>query len=286
MCHGFPELAYTWRHQLAALAEAGYHAVAPDMRGFGATGGPPETDAYDQPHVEGDMVGLLDALGVEKAIFLGHDWGGAIVWGMGLRHSERTAGVIGLNTPMFPRGEGDFLEQLAVVKGPSNYMLAFQEPGRAEAVLEADVEHTFRSMLRRPGLLLEELPPELQALPMSILVGDPPIFGEEILTEEELSVYVEAYRRTGFTGGLNWYRNIHRSWELSAGQPTNVMVPSLMISATNDIFLPTVLSEGMEQHVPDLEKHLIHDCGHWVQHEKPEEVNRLILNWLRRRFPV
>ncbi|WP_439813779.1 alpha/beta fold hydrolase [Zavarzinia sp. CC-PAN008] len=289
LCHGFPELAFSWRHQVAALAAAGYRVVAPDMRGFGGSSRPEPVEAYAMSEITADMAGLLDALGVEEAVFLGHDWGGAVVWAMGLAYPERTAGIIALNTPFMPRMEVDFLSVLVQARGAATYMNAFQEPGLAEAVLGKDVEATFRATMRRRGLTLDEFftqPPEVQAIPIGIFIGDPPVLGAPLLSEDELAVFVETYRRTGFTGGLNWYRNIRRSWEQAAGAPTNVVAPALMISAADDFFLPPVMTEGMEQHVPDLEKHIIADCGHWTQQEQPEETNRLILDWLGRRFPA
>ena len=289
-CHGFPELAFSWRHQLAALGAAGYRAIAPDLRGYG--GSSPlarvEDGAIDR-HVA-DMVGLLDALGIGKAIFVGHDWGGALVWAMPQAHPDRVAGVISLNTPFMGRGEVDFLSVVRELRGPTNYMVRFQEPEAPEAFLSANVERVFRAFMRRCGVTMEEfakLPASVQALPLDLFVGEPNLLGGPLMPDDELSVFVETYRRTGFFGGLAWYRNMRRFWEIAEGWPSvnRVAQPSLFVMAADDYYIPPAMSEGMETFVPDLERHLIDRCFHWTQQEHPETVNRLMLDWLSRRFP-
>ena len=285
--HGFPELAFSWRHQIKALADNGFHAIAPDQRGFGATDTPPSPDAYHMGELTADMVGLLDALGLEKAIFCGHDWGGALVWAMAQFHPDRVAGVIALNTPHFPRTDQNPYELLRAARGDTMYMVTFQEPGVAEALLEKDVEATFRATMRRGRYSMDEfmaLPAAVQAIPASVFLGDPDVMGEGFLSEDELAVYVEAYRRNGFRGPLNWYRNFKKNWDLGAGKSSRIEVPCLMIAAERDFFLPPSMIDGMEDWIPDLEKHVIAGSGHWTQQEKPEETNRLMLDWLKRRF--
>ncbi len=289
--HGFPELAFSWRHQLAGLSGAGIHAIAPDQRGYGLTDRPPAIEAYTLRQICADLAGLLDALRIKRAIFCGHDWGGAVVWMMPLRYPERVAGVIGLNTPFGPRPPVAPLARLRQAFGERHYIVAFQEPGVAEAALGRDVRKTFTLLMRRGGLMDAEafarLPPESpeRRFDLLALLERDEFPGEMFLSAAELDYFVETYERTGFAGGVNWYRNIDRNWEESAGLEYRINVPCLMISAEDDVVLPPSAADGMERLIPDLEKRVIPDCGHWTQQEKPDEVNRLILEWVRRRFP-
>jgi len=296
-CHGFPELAFSWRHQLRAFEAAGLWAIAPDQRGYGLTKGPAEVEAYDIENLTADMVGLLDHLGVEKAVFCGHDWGGIVVWQMPLRHPERTAGVIGLNTPFMARAPADPIAIMRHRMGDEMYIVHFQKPGEADAVLDADVAKAMNFFMRRP--ILGETPPSA-GLATERKPGDPSVFAlikileaydpaldprEKFLTDDEFAAFVESFERTGFTGGINWYRNFTRNWERSANIVEKVTVPSLMVMAENDAVLPPSAADGMEAYVPDLEKTLIRDSGHWTQQEKPEAVNTVIMDWMNRRFP-
>jgi len=297
-CHGFPELAFSWRHQLQALGAAGRWAIAPDQRGYGLTSRPEKVDDYDIAHLTGDMVRLLDKLGVEKAVFCGHDWGGIVVWQMGLLHPDRTAGVIGLNTPFMPRGPADPIAIMRERLGEEMYIVHFQKPGEADAALAKDVAKTMGFFLRRPlpgtgevgaGFATERKPGDPSAFPLvNILQLYDPAFDprEKFLTDEEMAVFVETFTRTGFTGGINWYRNFTRNWRLGEGVEQKVKVPSLMVMAELDAVLPPSAADGMEAFIPDLEKALIKGSGHWTQQEKPEETSRVILDWLGRRFPV
>jgi pimeloyl-ACP methyl ester carboxylesterase len=290
LCHGFPELAFSWRHQLKALAAAGRWVIAPDQRGYGLTSRPDAVADYDMAHLTGDIVGLLDHLGVEKAIFCGHDWGGIVVWQMPLMHPDRVAGVIGLNTPFMARAPLDPIALMRMRFGPDMYIVWFQTPDEPEAFLGRDVEKTMRFFMRRPAALAAAAaPPEggsTFAFKDLIAQWDPSDQGSQLLTAEELAAFVETFQRTGFGGGINWYRNFTRNWEASDGLPARVDgVPCLMITAEKDVVLSPAMAEGMPGMIGDLEMHMIGDCGHWTQQEKPEEVNRLILDWMDRRFP-
>jgi pimeloyl-ACP methyl ester carboxylesterase len=302
LCHGFPELAFSWRRQLEALGRAGRWTIAPDQRGYGLTGGPEAVEAYDMEHLTGDLVGLLDHLGVERAIFCGHDWGGAVVWQMGLRHPDRVAGVIGVNTPFTPRPPADPIAIMRRRFGEDMYIVAFQTPGLADAVLDADAAKTMSCFMRRPpagasvggslrGSVLSpgeagEAPRPAFALVKMIEAYDPAADTREtFLADDEMAAFVETFGRTGFTGGINWYRNFTRNWERSASLPDRVEAPSLMIMAEKDAVLPPAAADGMETYVPDLERVLIRDSGHWTQQEQPEAVNATLLSWLDRRFP-
>jgi pimeloyl-ACP methyl ester carboxylesterase len=296
-CHGFPELAFSWRHQIAALSAAGRWVIAPDQRGYGLTSRPAVVESYDLEHLTADLVGLLDHLKVEKAIFAGHDWGGFVVWQMPLRHPDRVAGVIGLNTPFTPRSPADPIAIMRERLGEEMYIVAFQKSGEADAVLDADVSKSMNFFLRRPipgqlpseGFATERKPGDPSAFALiNILKAYDPAFDPrgKFLTDDELAVFVETFKRTGFTGGINWYRNFTSNWERSGGLEDKVKVPSLMIMAENDAVLPPSAADGMEAFIPDLEKTLIRDSGHWTQQEQPEAVNAAIIGWLDRRFPL
>lgn len=291
LLHGFPELAYAWRAQFAALAAAGRRVLAPDQRGYGRSEAPAEVSAYAMRRLAGDLVALLDEAGIERAVWVGHDWGGAVAWAMPLLHPDRTAGVAGVNTPYTPRPDRDPLEGLRARYGPDMYILFFQEEGVAEALFEADVERTLRWFYRLPAAAAAfsaaaGAPTDGGlAIQKGLVRYDPAADTAALLSPKELAVYVEAYRRTGFRGGLNWYRNLSRSWRESEGLPQQVVHPALMICAELDAVLPPRLAERMGRWVGDLETHVIAGCGHWTQAEKPSELNRLLLDWLDRRFP-
>lgn len=297
LCHGFPELAFSWRHQIKALADAGRWVIAPDQRGYGLTKGPEAVEDYDIVHLCGDLVALLDHLGVEKAVFAGHDWGGVIVWQMPLLHPDRVAGIIGLNTPFNARPPVDPIEIMRRRMGERMYIVHFQTPGEADAVLNASARRTMNLFLKRPAAI--EAPS--QGFATERKEGDPSAFAlvdtlaaydpaedprETFMSEAEFEVFVETFERTGFTGGINWYRNFSRNWRLSEGLRQHVPHPSLMIMAEKDAVLPPSATEGMEAFIPDLEKRLVTDSGHWTQQEQPEQVNRLMIDWLDRRFPL
>jgi pimeloyl-ACP methyl ester carboxylesterase len=296
-CHGFPELAFSWRHQLKAFEAAGRWAIAPDQRGYGLTDRPGPVESYDIEHLTDDLVGLLDHLGVEKAIFCGHDWGGIVVWQMPLRHPDRVAGVIGVNTPFMARSPADPIAIMRARMGDEMYIVHFQKPGEADAVLNGDARKAMNLFMRKPaagepvassGLASERPADGSSVFPLvRILEAYDPKFDprETFLTEAEFEAFVETFERTGFTGGINWYRNFTRNWERSADIVEKVDMPSLMIMAEKDAVLPPSAADGMGAYVSDLEKVLIKDSGHWTQQEQPQAVDAAILGWLDRRFP-
>jgi pimeloyl-ACP methyl ester carboxylesterase len=290
-CHGFPELAFSWRHQLKAFEAAGLWAIAPDQRGYGLTSRPPAVTDYDMEHLTGDLVALLDHLGAEKAIFCGHDWGGFVVWQMALMHPDRVAGVIGLNTPFLPRSPMDPIAAMRFRFGEKMYIVWFQTPDEADAVLGADTEKTMRFFMRRADAFDRNAEPtEAQAnfaFRELLEAWDPSDRSAQLLSPDELAAFVDTFKATGFTGGINWYRNFTRNWERSAGLADRIDgKPCLMITAELDAVLSPAMAEGMPGQIGDLEMHMVAGSGHWTQQEKPEEVNRLILDWLARRFPT
>jgi pimeloyl-ACP methyl ester carboxylesterase len=289
LCHGFPELAYSWRHQLLALAEAGFRVLAPDQRGYGRSSRPDKVEDYDMAHLTGDLAGMLDALGCRDAVFVGHDWGGLVVWQFPIYQPDRVRGVIGVNTPFLARPPIDPIVGLKMMRGENNYVVFFQKPGEADRVLAQDVGKTFRFFMRK-GMVkaseFAELPQEMKNFELvhAIQGNEAEWRGEVLLNDEEMKVFVDAYTKTGFTGGINWYRNLTRNWEQSGTMEQKVRVPGLMIMAEDDVVLPPSLADGMERFVPDLERALVKDCGHWTQQEKPDEVNQIMVAWLKKRF--
>ncbi len=294
MCHGFPESWYSWRHQLTALANAGFHAVAPDMRGYGGTDRPDAIDQYTLFHLVGDIVGLVDALGEHTAVVAGHDWGAPVAWHAALLRPDRFRAVIGLSVPFVPRGGARPTTVMPQTDDAMFYQLYFQTPGVAEKEFERDPRQTVRQMLfwgsgdgraaavstgagtggmvPRSGGFLNARPAPA-ALPAWI-------------TEADVDVYASEFSRTGFHGGLNWYRNIDRNWSLLAPfAGAKVTVPALYVAGDRDLVLGF---RGMEKLLPAL-KHFVPNlretiilpgCGHWTQQERADEVNAAMLKFL------
>jgi pimeloyl-ACP methyl ester carboxylesterase len=298
LCHGWPELAFSWRHQIKALSEAGIRVIAPDQRGYGSSDRPEAVEDYDMEHLTGDLVGLLDHLKIDKAIFVGHDWGGFVVWQMPLRHQNRVAGVVGVNTPHWDRAPADPIELFRKRFGERMYIVQFQDPARGpDKIFGGRVEQTFDLLMREPMGPPANKPAEAPisgvgasaktnlAIPDMVAAYDAKFDPRKpILSAEEKKVFVDTFTKTGFTGGINWYRNFTRNWQRSAALDHNVRVPSLMIMAELDAVLPPSGADGMEKLVPDLEKHLVKGSGHWTQQEKPEEVSGKLIEWRKKRF--
>jgi microsomal epoxide hydrolase/non-specific protein-tyrosine kinase len=287
LVHGWPELAYSWKHQIGALAAAGYRVIAPDLKGFGGSDAPAAAPLYDSAHMAEDFVRLLDALGVDQAIMCGHDFGGALAWPMAQLYPDRVRGVIGVCTPHKQPAPVAPLKIVEKRFGPTHYFLQFQTPDVVDALFATDVERFFRIMFRRAptreqtralGLRLFDLPGRFR--------DGPAPESDLVMGEEDMQVYIDAYRRTGFTGGVNLYRNIDRNWEIARGLNPVIDMPALMVCASNDAFLPPEAADGIEEFVPRVERALIKDCGHWVMWEQPQALNAIMLDWLSRRFPA
>ena len=297
LCHGWPELAFSWRNQLKAFEAAGIWAIAPDQRGYGATPGPEPVEAYDMVHLTADLVALLDHLGVEKAVWCGHDWGGIVIWQMALMHPDRTAGIIALNTPYMLRPPVDPIAIMRARMGDEMYIVHFQKPGEADAILNAHTHQLFDMLMRRPlegeapsAGLSSQREGEASVFPLVRMAeAYDPAFDPRatFLTAAEFAVFVETFKRTGFTGGINWYRNFTRNWENSSHLPVRIdNIPCLMVTAEKDAVLPPSAASHMPEFVGDLETVLIEGSGHWTQQEKPDEVNQVLLTWLAKRFPA
>ncbi|WMT71210.1 alpha/beta hydrolase [Bradyrhizobium sp. Ash2021] len=285
LCHGWPELSYSWRHQIPALAEAGFHVVAPDMRGFGRTSAPADTGAYSIFDTVGDMVALVAALGEKQAVIIGHDWGAPVAWHAAMFRPEIFTRVAGLSVPPPLRGRGRPLDSLREGGITNFYWQYFQAPGVAEAEFERDIAQTMRMVLGRGvsdpnSLFIDEGKGFL-----GNLRADLPL--PHWLDETDIAYFAEAYTKSGFRGGLNWYRNLDRNWELTAPwQGAQIHQPSLFIAGSKDSVVTGLIGAkrigDMERVLPNLRKKLILEgAGHWVQQERPDEVNAALIAFLK-----
>jgi len=295
-CHGFPESWYSWRHQLKALAEAGYRAVAPDMRGYGQTGQPSAIEQYTMFHLVGDMVGVLDALNTPEAVVIGHDWGAPVAWHCALLRPDRFRAVAGLSVPFVPRGSTRPTSAMPQTESSLFYQLYFQEPGAAEAELERNPRDTIRRLLysgsgdipRRSDNALGDQAPGMVPRTGGFLTRtvDPQAL-PAWLTDADIDFYAGEFARAGFRGGLNWYRNIDRNWELLAPfAGAKVMVPALYIAGDRDLVVKfprfDQLIANLKLFAPNLVKTImLPGCGHWTQQERASEVNAALIAFLR-----
>ncbi len=287
LVHGWPEIAYSWKHILPALAGAGFRAIALDLKGFGRSDAPKDKTLYDIEHMTGDLAALLDSLDIERAVFCGHDWGGAIVWPMAQLHPARVAGVIGVSTPHRPPPPVAPLSIMEKRHTDRHYIVRFQEDGIPENILAQDPTRFFRLMFRRPKF--REIPKDLDNRVFDLLGrlenGPPPNDDDVLLSDADIAVFVDAYVQSGFTGGVNLYRNIDHNWETMKTRSPVIEHPALWVGAASDIYLPPSGADGLEKIVPNVEKHIIPECGHWVMWEKPKELNALLVDWLLRKMP-
>jgi pimeloyl-ACP methyl ester carboxylesterase len=289
LCHGFPELAHSWRHQVAALSAAGFQVAAPDMRGYGGTEAPEAIDAYTLLNLVGDMVDLVKVLGATQAVIVGHDWGAPVAWHSALLRPDLFRAVVGMSVPYTPPGRVDLLSALDKQGVHDFYMQYFQQPGVAEAELEADPA----ASIRRIHYSGSGDAPERNTF--GRLQGGRGLLGNTVepdtlpawLPAEDLAVYAAGFQRSGFRGGLNWYRNFARNRDLLApwrGCP--IRQPSMFIAGTRDDVLKFPASKGQidayPRTLPGLRGcHLLDGAGHWVQRERADEVNRLLIDFLR-----
>ena len=259
LLHGFPELAYSWRHQIPALVDAGYRAIAFDQRGYGNSSKPESVTDYLLSHLVGDVIGLLDRLGVATATVVGHDWGSIVAWTAAVVHPDRVSRVVSLNVPYrgacigFPTIDV-IREQLADRFG---YVVMFQDEGVVETVFDAD-----------PAAWLRGIYPVMAA-------------DKDFLTNDDFSVFTEAFRAGGITGPVNWYRNIDANAAAFAKElDAPITQPTLMLAARNDPVLPVSLTRGMDRWISNLTTVIIEDSGHWTQQEQPDAVNAALITWL------
>jgi len=284
--HGFPEGWYSWRHEIPALAAAGYHVVAPDQRGYGQTDRPSEVRSYSMFHLVGDVVGLIKAMGEKTAVVVGHDWGASVAWNTALFRPDLVRGVAALSVPLRPRIARPPLDVYRKALGPNFYQIYFQEPGVAELELEKDVRHTMTAVLCGESGEVTRVP--------DLMVTDKGFLdGLEVLqplpswlTKRDLDYWTAEFSRTGFGGGLNWYRNVNENWErLAPWTGACVMAPALyVVGNRDDVYQVPGITEfvqNLKNSVPNLTQMVVLDgCGHWTQQERPAEVNAALLEFL------
>ncbi|MEJ2626209.1 MAG: alpha/beta hydrolase [Pseudolabrys sp.] len=273
LCHGWPEHAFSWRYQIPALVAAGYHVIAPNQRGYGNSSVPTEVTDYDIVHLTGDLVALLDHFGYEDATFVGHDWGAGVVWWLTLLHPTRVKRVINMALPYQERGEVPWMEFLEGLFDENYYMIHFnRQPRVAAARFDENPRQFLRNVFRK------NVPPPGPWLSLIDLASVETPLGDPLMSDAELAVYVSAFKKSGFTGSTNYYRNLDRNWHLLADVDPIIQQPVLMIYGDRDI-IPKF--ERLPEFVPNVEIISI-DAGHSIQQEKPEETNQAILNWLEK----
>ncbi|MGE0598029.1 MAG: alpha/beta fold hydrolase [Dehalococcoidia bacterium] len=286
LLHGFPELAYSWRHQFAPLVAAGFRVAAPDQRGYGGSSSPPNIEEFSLEELAADVVAVIDHFGEQSAVVIGHDWGAPVAWRTALRYPERVHAVGSLSVPHAKRSSRPPLELMREVVGPGfiHYVDYFQEPGRVELEFEADVR---ASLLGFMWSICGDAPREERFKPIltngrfldSIVV--PPDL-PKWLTAEDLEVYTTEFRRTGFRGGLNWYRNMTRNWEESANLGDVVQQPAFFVTGSRDPARnPTAMAHLLEVAPNLLIAEVLEDCGHWTQQERPERVSELLTEFVQ-----
>ncbi|WP_305038990.1 alpha/beta fold hydrolase [Fulvivirga ligni] len=275
LCHGWPEHAFSWRYQVPALVDAGYHVIVPNQRGYGNSSQPEEVTAYDIKHLTGDLVALLDHYGYKDATFVGHDWGAMVTWGLALLHPNRVKRIIALAVPYQVRGDKPWIEWMEEVLGGDYYFVHFnRQPGVADAILDENVQQFLSNIFRKN---VPHITPEPGMAMINLARAQEPL-GEPVMNESELNVLVAAFESTGFTGSINWYRNLDRNWHQLADVDPIIQKPALMVYGKYDV-IPKF--EGLSAFVPNVEDVSL-DCGHWIQQEKPEETNQVILDWLKK----
>lgn len=290
LCHGWPESWYSWRHQIVALAAAGFRVVAPDQRGYGRTDRPDPIDAYNIFSLTGDIVGLVHALGESNAIIVGHDWGAPVAWHCALLRPDIFRAVALLSVPFLPRGSVRPTDAMKALEGENNwfYQHYFQEPGRVEKELDEDPRRSMAMMLysasgdappaERWNFLF---PRSCKFLESGTVPGRLPGW----LTQEDLDFYAAEYATSGFRGGINWYRNIDRNWELTGFlDGLKLTQPSVFAAGEHDVVLAMYpdAAKVVDLSMPNCRKNLIiPGAGHWLQQERPSEINNLLVEFAK-----
>ena len=286
LCHGWPEHAYSWRYQIQPLVDAGYHVIVPNQRGYGHSSRPQAVTDYDIQHLTGDLVGLLDHFGYEQAAFIGHDWGAIVVWNLAMMHRDRVSAVANLSVPFMQRGASEWVGFWEQMLGGDFYIVHFnRQPGVADEVFATDTKQFLNNLYRTnkwqyPSV---DLGPGMNMINMATLPeladGMP---GDPLMSDQEMQVFLDAFATSGFTGGINWYRNFSRNWEIIGDYEQKIHQPTLMIYGDYDM-VPK--SENLEEFVNDLTVHAF-PCGHWIQQERPEDTNKVLLEWLGKNYPA
>lgn len=289
LCHGWPESWYSYRHQIPALAAAGFHVVAPDQRGYGQTDRPEPIEAYHILNLVGDIVGLVNSLHAEPAIIVGHDWGAPVAWNSALLRPDLFRAIALLSVPYFPRASTRPTDGMKAMAGDQNfYQLYFQEPGKVEKELDEDPRRTMAMILYSAS---GDPPPEerwqflFAKTKKFIESGVVPKKLPAWLTEADLDFFAGEFKRAGFRGGINWYRNADRNWELTAFlDGAKLCQPSMFAAGEHDVVLKMFppAFEMAGAFAPNLKtKVLIPGAGHWIQQERPREINELLLEFMK-----
>ncbi len=287
LIHGWPEMAYSWSNQIGPLSEAGYRVIAMDVRGFGRSSAPRGLPHYEISQLVSDVEAALDDIDAQKAVLIGHDWGGIIVWHAARMLAPRISHVISLCTPHVKRAPIDPITIFRKRHGDAHYFVHFtDQPGVADALFASDPESFFRLMFQptdKDAPITSEMfhtPARFEAFLDARSTQAPTTPVPSIMPEADVQIYTRAYRRSGFHGGLNLYRNTSANWRLAEGLSDKITQPVLMISAGDDVFLPPASADPMVKMVPHMTRHTIENCGHWMMWEKPSAVNGLMLGWL------
>jgi len=284
LLHGFPESWYGYRHQIGPIAKAGYRVICPDQRGYGASSAPPNIGDYKMELITGDVIGLMDGLKIEKAILVGHDWGGNVAWNTALFYPDRFVGVCSINTPFMPANPS--VPPSAAPTPPAfDYVLYFQTPGVAEKELELDLERSFRMIFqgteaREGSTALENSSTVRQR--GGLFVGMPDLPRSSIISEDALKYYAEQYKENGFRGPLNWYRNLEENWKWACSKAgETIKIPAMMVTSSHDAVLKHEFTLHMEQLIPHLKRLLIQKSSHWTMSERPDELNDGLIKWFK-----
>lgn len=288
--HGFPELARSFRHQMAFFAESGHPVLAPDMRGYHRSEKPARIEDYRMEKLVGDVGAILDHFGIKQAIFVGHDLGAFVLWALPYYMPDRLLGCAGLSYPLLPHPPINPLWLMRLLFHRDMYMLQFQKLGLGEAILETDIDRTLRFFFRKVD------PADIDRIDMSFrgkslnileqLTGPSEDWlGVPLLDEKEFQVYREIFSSSGFRAPIHWYRNLKRNWQdmkrfLVKGRLPKLDVPCLVITAEYDFATPPRLSDGMGKLCRSFTRVDLKGCSHWLHMEKPEEVNDALVRWL------
>jgi len=285
MVHGWPELAYSWSHQMPALAAQGYRAIAVDLRGFGHSDAPHGVEHYDVMQIVSDLEALMDHLELPRVVLLGHDWGGIVVWHAARFLARRVSHVMSVSTPHVRLAPIDPIKIFRKRFGDDHYFVDFCDHyGRADALFAKDPSAFFKMMFRSTpvGTKMERKHTHIPKNYAAYIKAGAPDMKGAVMRPRDMDYYTQAYKRSGFHGGINLYRNTTKNWELGKGLSLKITQPTLMVSAREDLFLPPETTDHMDKIIPDLERHILEACGHWVMWEQPEALNRILLDWLSR----
>eukprot|EP00268_Persea_americana_P006075 TRINITY_DN1213_c0_g1_i1.p1 TRINITY_DN1213_c0_g1~~TRINITY_DN1213_c0_g1_i1.p1 ORF type:complete len:328 (+),score=29.12 TRINITY_DN1213_c0_g1_i1:135-1118(+) len=290
LIHGFPELWYCWRHQILGLAARGYRAVAPDLRGYGDTDAPPSASSYTAFHIVGDLVALIDALGQDQVFVVGHDWGAVMAWYFCLFRPDRVKALVNLSVAFRPRHPSKKpVETMRALLGENYYICRFQEPG----VAEADFARLGTSLVLKKFLTYRRPAPFIFPEGGLSAAPDKQFTLPSWLSEEDINYYASKFEKTGFTGGLNYYRALDLNWELMAPWTgIQVKVPVMFIVGDLDLTYNTLGAKeylhngGFKKDVPFLQELVIMEgVGHFLNQERPDELTAHIYDFIRK-FPI